>query len=44
MAICSSAEPMLRRYWEMQVDIGDAVQGWIYWTWKVWFPFCPPML
>lgn len=25
------------RYWEVQVDVGEAVQGWIYWTWKVWF-------
>ncbi|KXN89093.1 Glucan 1,3-beta-glucosidase [Leucoagaricus sp. SymC.cos] len=25
---------MLRQYWELQVEIGEAVQGWIYWTWK----------
>jgi glucan 1,3-beta-glucosidase len=25
----------LRQYWEVQVEIGEAVQGWIYWTWKV---------
>jgi len=24
----------MRKYWEVQVDIGEAVQGWIYWTWK----------
>ena len=23
------------RYWEVQVNIGEAVQGWVYWTWKV---------
>ena len=23
------------RYWESQVDIGEAIQGWVYWTWKV---------
>ena len=23
------------RYWEVQVELGEAVQGWIYWTWKV---------
>ncbi|KAI0250270.1 glycoside hydrolase [Lactifluus subvellereus] len=24
----------LRKYWEAQVEVGEAVQGWIYWTWK----------
>ncbi|KAF9267774.1 glycoside hydrolase family 5 protein [Marasmius fiardii PR-910] len=24
----------MRRYFEAQVDIGEAVQGWVYWTWK----------
>ncbi|KAJ7274414.1 glycoside hydrolase family 5 protein [Mycena haematopus] len=24
----------LRQYWEVQVTMGEAVQGWIYWTWK----------
>ncbi|PAV16045.1 glycoside hydrolase family 5 [Pyrrhoderma noxium] len=24
----------LRKYWEVQVDIGEAVQGWVYWAWK----------
>ncbi|KAH9903048.1 glycoside hydrolase family 5 protein [Cubamyces lactineus] len=24
----------LRKYWESQVAIGEAVQGWIFWTWK----------
>lgn len=28
---------MLRHYWELQVEIGEAVQGWVYWTWKVRF-------
>lgn len=27
----------LRQYWELQVEIGEAVQGWVYWTWKVRF-------
>lgn len=26
---------MLRKYWEVQVEIGEAAQGWVYWTWKV---------
>ncbi|EFI27950.1 exo-beta-1,3-glucanase [Coprinopsis cinerea okayama7 len=25
----------LRRYWEVQVEIGESVQGWVFWTWKV---------
>lgn len=25
---------MLRQYWEVQVEVGEAVQGWVYWTWK----------
>ncbi|KIJ50980.1 glycoside hydrolase family 5 protein [Sphaerobolus stellatus SS14] len=24
----------LRQYWEVQVDAGEAVNGWIYWAWK----------
>jgi len=24
----------LRQYWEVQVDIGERVQGWVFWTWK----------
>lgn len=24
----------MRKYWEVQVEVGEAVQGWIYWTWK----------
>ncbi|KAI0264501.1 glycoside hydrolase [Gloeopeniophorella convolvens] len=24
----------LRKYWEVQVDVGEAADGWIYWTWK----------
>lgn len=24
----------LRQYWEAQVQIGESIQGWIYWTWK----------
>ena len=27
------------RYWEVQVDIGESIQGWVFWTWKV--SFCP---
>ncbi|KAF9449533.1 glycoside hydrolase family 5 protein [Macrolepiota fuliginosa MF-IS2] len=25
---------MLRQWWEVQVEIAEAAQGWIYWTWK----------
>ncbi|KAL4252280.1 glycosyl hydrolase 5 (cellulase A) family protein [Abortiporus biennis] len=25
----------LRKYWEVQADIGEAIQGWVYWAWKV---------
>ncbi|KAI0766749.1 glycoside hydrolase superfamily [Irpex lacteus] len=25
----------LRKYYEAQVAIGEAIQGWVYWTWKV---------
>ncbi|KAJ7035033.1 glycoside hydrolase family 5 protein [Mycena alexandri] len=28
----------LRQYWEVQVTMGESVQGWIYWTWKVGAP------
>lgn len=38
MAICFSRNSCQCRYWEVQVELGEAVQGWIYWTWKVW-PF-----
>ncbi|KAF9484376.1 glycoside hydrolase family 5 protein [Pholiota conissans] len=24
----------LRKYWEVQVDVGESVQGWVFWTWK----------
>ncbi|KAF8920328.1 glycoside hydrolase family 5 protein [Mucidula mucida] len=24
----------LRKYWEVQVQVGESVQGWIFWTWK----------
>ncbi|TFK40345.1 glycoside hydrolase family 5 protein [Crucibulum laeve] len=24
----------LRRYWEVQVEIGENIQGWVFWTWK----------
>ncbi|ESK94612.1 glycoside hydrolase family 5 protein [Moniliophthora roreri MCA 2997] len=24
----------LRRYWEVQVEIGESAQGWVFWTWK----------
>ena len=23
------------RYWEVQVEVGESVQGWVFWTWKV---------
>lgn len=29
---------MSSRYWEVQVEIGENVQGWVFWTWKVWHP------
>ncbi|KAI0671765.1 glycoside hydrolase family 5 protein [Trametes maxima] len=30
----SDYKKFLRKYWESQVAIGEAVQGWIFWTWK----------
>ncbi|KAF9557434.1 glycoside hydrolase family 5 protein [Agrocybe pediades] len=24
----------LRKYWEVQVEVGESVQGWVFWTWK----------
>ncbi|EIM90943.1 glycoside hydrolase [Stereum hirsutum FP-91666 SS1] len=30
----SSYKTYLRKYWEVQVEIGESVQGWAYWTWK----------
>jgi len=24
----------LRQYWEVQVDIGESIQGWVFWAWK----------
>ncbi|KAF8656255.1 hypothetical protein AX16_002691 [Volvariella volvacea WC 439] len=24
----------LRRYWEAQVEVGERIQGWVFWTWK----------
>jgi len=24
----------LRKYWEVQVEIGDRINGWVFWTWK----------
>jgi len=24
----------LRQYWEAQADLGESIQGWLYWTWK----------
>jgi hypothetical protein len=26
------------RYWEVQVEIGENIQGWVFWTWKVVYP------
>ncbi|KAF8808719.1 glycoside hydrolase [Phlegmacium glaucopus] len=28
----------LRKYWEVQVEIGENIQGWVFWTWKVSSP------
>lgn len=30
----SSYKAFLRKYWEVQVEIGESLQGWAYWTWK----------
>ncbi|KII89968.1 glycoside hydrolase family 5 protein [Plicaturopsis crispa FD-325 SS-3] len=30
----SSYKTFLRKYWEVQTEIGEAVSGWVYWTWK----------
>ncbi|KAJ7637744.1 glycoside hydrolase family 5 protein [Mycena polygramma] len=30
----SDYKTFLRKYWEVQVTMGENVQGWIYWTWK----------
>ncbi|KLO17187.1 glycoside hydrolase family 5 protein [Schizopora paradoxa] len=30
----SDYKTFLRKYWEVQVDIGESVQGWVWWTWK----------
>ncbi|KAJ3557382.1 hypothetical protein NM688_g1502 [Phlebia brevispora] len=24
----------LRQYYEAQIDVGESIQGWVYWTWK----------
>ncbi|KZT07815.1 glycoside hydrolase family 5 protein [Laetiporus sulphureus 93-53] len=24
----------LRKYWESQVEIGESISGWVFWTWK----------
>jgi len=24
----------LRQYWEVQAQMGESIQGWVYWTWK----------
>jgi hypothetical protein len=26
---------LIFRYWEVQVEIGENAQGWVFWTWKV---------
>ncbi|KAF7316857.1 Glycoside hydrolase family 5 protein [Mycena chlorophos] len=31
----SNYTTFLRQYWEVQTLMGESVQGWIYWTWKV---------
>ncbi|KAI0833509.1 glycoside hydrolase family 5 protein [Trametes gibbosa] len=33
-AFSADYKAFLRKYWESQVAIGEAVQGWIFWTWK----------
>ncbi|KDQ59273.1 glycoside hydrolase family 5 protein [Jaapia argillacea MUCL 33604] len=30
----SSYKSFLRQYWEAQADVGESVQGWVYWCWK----------
>lgn len=25
----------LREYFEVQIEVGERVQGWVFWTWKV---------
>ncbi|KAI5122292.1 hypothetical protein M0805_002371 [Coniferiporia weirii] len=30
----SDYKTFLRQYWEVQADIGESVQGWIWWAWK----------
>lgn len=30
----SSYKTFLRQYWESQVSIGEAIHGWVFWTWK----------
>ncbi|KAF9003932.1 glycoside hydrolase family 5 protein [Cyathus striatus] len=24
----------LRMYWEVQIEVGETIQGWVFWTWK----------
>jgi len=30
----TSFQEFMRMYWEVQVQTGEEIQGWIYWTWK----------
>ncbi|KAH9942759.1 glycoside hydrolase [Amylocystis lapponica] len=30
----TSYKTFLRQYWESQVQIGESIQGWVYWAWK----------
>ncbi|KAJ7475829.1 glycoside hydrolase family 5 protein [Mycena latifolia] len=30
----SDYKTFLRKYWEVQVTMGENVQGWLFWTWK----------
>jgi len=30
----SDYKAFLGKYWEVQVEMGERVQGWVYWTWK----------
>ncbi|KAF8227308.1 exo-beta-1,3-glucanase [Tricholoma matsutake] len=34
LSFSDSYKAFLRKYWEVQVEIGEKVQGWVFWTWK----------
>ncbi|RDB26208.1 Glucan 1,3-beta-glucosidase [Hypsizygus marmoreus] len=29
-----SYKAFLRKYWEVQVEVGENISGWVFWTWK----------